>query len=147
MKQIVMYTDGSCSGNPGPGGWAAILLFGKHRREVSGAEPQTTNNRMELRAAIEGLAALKEPCNVLLHTDSAYLYNAFTKGWLSKWLENGWKTSGKKPVENQDLWVLLVDLSQKHNITWKKVKGHSNNELNNQVDELCVKVRRDKYGV
>ena len=147
MKHIVMYTDGSCSGNPGPGGWAAILLFGKHRREVSGAEPQTTNNRMELRAAIEGLTALKEPCIVLLHTDSAYLYNAFTKGWIGKWLDNGWKTSGKKPVENQDLWEKLVDLSQKHSITWKKVKGHSNDELNNQVDELCVQVRRDKFGV
>lgn len=147
MKQITIYTDGSCSGNPGPGGWAALLLYGTHRREIAGAEAQTTNNRMELTAAIEGLRALKESCKVILHTDSSYLHNAFTKGWLEKWQQNGWKTAGKKPVENKDLWEELLQLSSKHTVDWRKVKGHSDNELNNLVDKLCVKVRKDKFGV
>ena len=108
MKEIVMYTDGSCSGNPGPGGWAAVMLFGDYQREIMGAEADTTNNRMELTAAIEGLTALKEACKVILHTDSAYLHNAFTKGWIDNWQKNGWKTSSKKPVENKDLWVKLI---------------------------------------
>ena len=146
MKEVVMYTDGSCSGNPGPGGWAAILLFGQHRREVSGAEALTTNNRMELTAAIEGLNALKEPCKVQLHTDSGYMHNAFTKGWLNKWQKNGWKKANKKPVENKDLWEKLIALSKKHDVEWKKVKGHADNELNNQVDELCVNARKSIQG-
>ena len=147
MKEIVMYTDGSCSGNPGPGGWAAVMIYGDYQREVAGAEPETTNNRMELTAAIEGLATLKEPCQVLLHTDSAYMQNAFTKGWIDNWQKNGWKTSSKKPVENKDLWKKLIRLSKKHRIVWKKVKGHSDDELNNLVDRLCVEVRKNKFGV
>ena len=147
MKEIVMYTDGSCSGNPGPGGWAAVMIFGGYQREIMGAEAETTNNRMELTAAIEGLNALKEKCKVILHTDSAYLHNAFTKGWIDNWQKNGWKTSSKKPVENKDLWEKLIRLSNKHRIVWKKVKGHSDNTLNNLVDRLCVEVRQQKFGV
>ena len=112
-----------------------------------GAEADTTNNRMELTAAIEGLNALKEKCKVILHTDSAYLHNAFTKGWIDNWQKNGWKTSAKKPVENKDLWEKLIHLSTKHRIVWKKVKGHSDNTLNNLVDKLCVEVRQQKFGV
>ncbi len=142
-----MYTDGSCSGNPGPGGWAAVMMHGRHQKELTGAEAKTTNNRMELTAAVEGLSALKEPCRVVLHTDSNYLYRAFTQGWIQKWQRNGWKTAGKKPVENQDLWKMLIELAEKHDIEWKKVKGHADNELNNLADQLCVEVRKQKYGV
>ena len=124
-----------------------MMLFGEYQREVMGAEAETTNNRMELTAAIEGLNALKEKCKVILHTDSAYLHNAFTKGWIDNWQKNGWKTSSKKPVENKDLWEKLILLSNKHRIVWKKVKGHSDNALNNLVDKLCVEVRQKKYGV
>lgn len=138
MKEITIYTDGACSGNPGPGGWAALLQFGRHERVLSGGAAQTTNNRMELQAAIEGLRALKEPCRVRLHTDSAYLQRAFTEGWLVKWQQNGWRTSSKKPVENQDLWRELVALTDQHDVTWVKVKGHANDELNNRVDGLAV---------
>ena len=147
MKEITIYTDGSCSGNPGPGGWAAILIYKGTEKEIMGAEPETTNNRMELRAALEGLNALNEPCAVLLHTDSAYLHRAFTQGWLEKWQTNGWKTASKKPVENQDLWEGLLKASARHTVTWKKVKGHANDALNNRVDKLCVDVRKDHYGV
>lgn len=112
-----------------------------------GAEAQTTNNRMELRAALEGLKSLKEPCEVKLHTDSAYLHRAFTQGWIKNWQKNGWKTASKKPVENQDLWQGLIEQNDKHNINWVKVKGHSNDVLNNRVDELAVQVRKDEYGV
>src|SRR5690606_6405406 len=108
QKRVDIYTDGACSGNPGPGGWGALLLFGPHEREISGFEPQTTNNRMELRAAVEALAALKEPCDVTIHTDSAYLQRAFADGWIERWQKNGWKTASKKPVENQDLWKQLL---------------------------------------
>lgn len=138
MKEITIYTDGACSGNPGPGGWAALLRHGEHQKVVSGGERMSTNNRMELTAALESLRALKQPCRVRLHTDSAYLHNAFTKGWLDKWRRNGWKTSSKKPVENQDLWEALVEVSSRHEVTWVKVKGHADNELNNLVDELAV---------
>ena len=138
MKEVTIYTDGACSGNPGPGGWAALLQFGRHELVLSGGAPLTTNNRMELKAAIEGLRALKKPCRVRLHTDSAYLQRAFTEGWLAKWQQNGWRTSSKKPVENQDLWQELVALTKQHDVTWIKVKGHANNELNNRVDGLAV---------
>lgn len=138
MKHVVIYTDGACSGNPGPGGWAAILRFDGHEKVLSGYEPETTNNRMELRAALEGLAVLKEPVRVSLHTDSAYLARAFNDGWIRKWQKNGWRTSAKKPVENQDLWMKLIRLSESHRVSWIKVKGHSNNPLNNRVDELAV---------
>jgi ribonuclease HI len=138
VKEVTIYTDGACSGNPGPGGWAALLQFGRHELVLSGGAPLTTNNRMELKAAIEGLRALKKPCRVRLHTDSAYLQRAFTEGWLAKWQQNGWRTSSKKPVENQDLWQELVALTKQHDVTWIKVKGHANNELNNRVDGLAV---------
>ena len=137
-KQVTVYTDGACSGNPGPGGWAALLIFGPHERELSGAEPQTTNNRMELRAAVEALSVLKEPCEVTVHTDSAYMQRAFADGWLERWQRNGWKTASKKPVENQDLWKQLVALTERHRVHWVKVKGHADDVHNNRVDRLAV---------
>ncbi len=138
MKDVIIYTDGACSGNPGPGGWAALLRHGEHQKVISGGERRTTNNRMELTAALEALRALKQPCRVALHTDSAYLHNAFTKGWLDKWQRNGWKTSSKKPVENRDLWERLVTVSDRHDVTWVKVRGHADDALNNFVDEAAV---------
>ncbi len=138
MKHIIIYTDGACSGNPGPGGWAAILRYGTLEREVSGGAPETTNNRMELTAALEALRALKEPCRVDLHTDSAYMHRAFTERWLDRWQRNGWKTASKKPVENQDLWEGLLEQAKRHQIKWIKVKGHADDEMNNRVDRLAV---------
>ncbi|BCV20604.1 ribonuclease HI [Moorella sp. Hama-1] len=137
MKQVTIYTDGACSGNPGPGGWGAVLIYGDKRKELSGAEPRTTNQRMELTAAIEGLKALKEPCQVRLHSDSAYLINAFRQGWLKRWQRNGWQTINKKPVENQDLWQELLQLTAQHRVEWVKVRGHSDNAENNRCDELA----------
>ncbi|PKM82083.1 MAG: ribonuclease HI [Firmicutes bacterium HGW-Firmicutes-14] len=137
MKEVVIYTDGACSGNPGPGGWGAVLMFGPHAKEISGFEPSTTNNRMELTAAIKALKALKEPCAVTLYSDSAYLVNTFKQGWLAKWQVNGWKTSNKGPVENQDLWKELLDLIDRHKVNWMKVKGHADNEYNNRCDLLA----------
>lgn len=138
MKNVTIYTDGACSGNPGPGGWAAVLQYGSYERELSGGEPNTTNNRMEMQAAIEALSALKEPCRVTLHTDSAYLLRAFTEGWIDRWQRNGWKTASKKPVENQDLWQQLLRLTACHDVRWVKVKGHADDALNNRVDRLAV---------
>ncbi|HJV45572.1 MAG TPA: ribonuclease HI [Bacillota bacterium] len=138
MKQVEIYTDGACSGNPGPGGWGAILLFGEHRREISGGEKNTTNNRMELKAAIESLKNLKEPCSVKLYSDSAYLVNCFGQGWYKGWMKNGWKNSKKQPVENQDLWKELLELMNTHQVEYIKVKGHADNELNNRCDQLAV---------
>lgn len=137
MKSVEIHTDGACSGNPGPGGWAAILIYNEHRKEISGFAPETTNNRMELTAAIEALKALREDCNVRLHSDSAYLCNAFQRGWLESWKYNGWKTSSKSPVENQDLWKQIVELTDRHAVEWIKVKGHSTDENNNRCDELA----------
>ena len=138
LKHVIIYTDGACSGNPGPGGWAALLQYGGNEKVISGGEPLTTNNRMELRAAVEGLKALKEPCRVSIHTDSTYLQKAFSEGWLQRWQRNGWKTAAKKPVENQDLWRDLLEAVGRHNVEWVKVKGHSDNELNNRVDRIAV---------
>ncbi|MBP1930264.1 ribonuclease HI [Ammoniphilus resinae] len=138
MKEIIIYTDGACSGNPGPGGWAAILMFGEHKKEISGGELNTTNNRMELQAAIESLKSLKEPCSVKLYSDSAYLVNCFQQGWYKGWIKNGWKNSKKQPVENKDQWEQLLELVDKHKVEFVKVKGHANNELNNRCDELAV---------
>lgn len=138
MKSIEIYTDGACSGNPGPGGWGTVLIYGEHRKELSGYDPETTNNRMELTAAIKALQALLEPCNIRLHTDSSYLCKAFSEHWIEGWQRNGWKTASKKPVENQDLWQTLLACAKPHNITWIKVKGHSNNVLNNRCDELAT---------
>ena len=137
MKSVEIHTDGACSGNPGPGGWAAILIYNEHRKEISGFAPETTNNRMELTAAIEALKALRETCKVRLHSDSAYLCNAFQRGWLESWKHNGWKTSSKSPVENQDLWKQIVELTDRHAVEWIKVKGHSDDENNNRCDELA----------
>ena len=136
-KLVNIYTDGACSGNPGPGGWAAILEFGPHRKELNGAVPSTTNNRMELFAAISGLGALKEPCDVRLYSDSNYLVQAFNDHWIDGWKRNGWKTSGGTPVENQDLWQILLLQTRKHRVTFIKVKGHADHPENNRCDELA----------
>lgn len=138
MKQEVeIYADGACSGNPGPGGWAACLIFGPHYKEISGYCPETTNQRMELKSAIEGLRNLKRPCRVKLYSDSAYLVNAFNLGWISNWRKNGWLTSKRKPVSNEDLWRELTDFAKLHEIEWIKVKGHSDNKYNNRCDALA----------
>lgn len=137
LKEIMLYTDGACSGNPGPGGWAAILKFGEHIKEISGSMPQTTNNRMELFAVISGLGALKQPCQVTVHSDSTYVVDAFNKGWVDNWQKNGWKTADKKPVENQDLWRLLLLTMRKHQVKYKKVPGHADHPENNRCDELA----------
>ena len=137
MKEVTIYTDGACSGNPGPGGWGAILMYGEHRKELSGNDANTTNNRMELMAAIQAIGALTQPCRIKLHTDSAYLCNGFNNGWVYGWIKNGWKTSAKKDVENQDLWKLLLEKIRPHEVTWIKVKGHSTNEFNNRCDALA----------
>ena len=136
-KTVNIYTDGACSGNPGPGGWAAILEYGSHRKELSGYMAGTTNNRMELFAAISGLGALKESCNVNLYSDSSYLVQAFNEHWIENWKRNGWKTSGGGKVENQDLWFILVAQAKKHTIIFFKVKGHSDHPENNRCDELA----------
>ena len=137
LKEVTIYTDGACSGNPGPGGWGAILLYGKIRKEISGFEHNTTNQRMELTAAYQALSALKEPCKVELFSDSAYLINAFNQHWTTNWQKNGWKTSQKKPVENRDLWEELCRLNSIHQITWYKVKGHTGNTENERCDTLA----------
>lgn len=137
MKQVTIYTDGACSGNPGPGGWGCILMYGQHKKELSGGEPQTTNNRMEIQAALSALSILKEPCTVDIYTDSAYLCNAVEKKWLANWQKNGWKTASKSPVENKDLWQSLLDFMNRHQITFHKVKGHADNEYNKRCDALA----------
>lgn len=138
MKNVAIYTDGACSGNPGPGGWGAILIYNGYEKEISGSEPNTTNNRMELMAAIRAIEALKEPCTIALYTDSAYLCHAFTERWLEKWVWNGWRTQNKKPVENKDLWERLLFSIRNHTVTWHKVKGHSDNAYNNRCDKLAT---------
>lgn len=136
--QVTLYTDGACSGNPGPGGWAAILIWNGTEKEISGGEPDTTNNRMEMRAVIEGLKALKKPCKVTICSDSALIIDAFTKGWIDNWIRRGWLKADKKPVENKDLWLDMMNAMLGHQVTWKKVKGHSTDVLNNRVDALAV---------
>jgi ribonuclease HI len=138
---VTIYTDGACSGNPGPGGWAAILIDEDRRRNadrLTGGEAHTTNNRMEMMAAIRALEALDEPASVTLHTDSAYLSRAFNDGWLDSWQENGWQTSSNDPVKNKELWQELLRLDEKHDVDWVWVKGHADNELNNLADSLAV---------
>ncbi len=139
MKQVDVYTDGACSGNPGPGGWAAILSYKGQEKILTGYEESTTNNRMELLGPINALEALKEPCKVNIYTDSAYVSNAFLQNWLEKWQKNNWLTAKKTPVENRDLWEKLLELCKLHNVNWIKVKGHSDNEKNNRCDELARK--------
>ncbi len=141
MKKVQVITDGACLGNPGPGGWAAILRHARHKRELSGSEPHTTNNRMELTAAVRGLAALKESCEVEVITDSEYLKNGITE-WLPRWKRNGWKTASKDPVKNQDLWEQLDALTERHKTRWVWTKGHANHEDNNRADELASAAAR-----
>lgn len=137
MKKVQIYTDGACSGNPGAGGWAAILMYNGHEKEISGAVKETTNNRMELFAIIQGLASLKEPCEVEVYSDSAYAVDAINKGWLSGWQRAGWKTADKKEVKNRDLWTDLDLKIRRHSVTFIKVKGHSDNAYNNRCDSLA----------
>ncbi|HYD44287.1 MAG TPA: ribonuclease HI [Phenylobacterium sp.] len=134
--EVVIYTDGACSGNPGPGGWGAILISGQHERDLWGGEPATTNNRMELMAAIQALEALKRPCRVELHTDSKYVQQGINE-WLPGWKARGWKTAAKAPVKNEDLWRRLDTARLRHDVTWKWVKGHSGHTLNDRADALA----------
>ncbi len=135
-KAVVIFTDGACSGNPGPGGWGALLRFGETERELSGGEAETTNNRMELTAAIKALEALKRPCRVELYTDSSYVKDGIT-GWIVRWRQNGWKTAAKKPVKNADLWQALDQALQRHEINWHWVKGHAGHPDNERADRLA----------
>ena len=139
MEEVIIYTDGACSGNPGPGGWGAILMFKDIKKEISGGVKNTTNNQMELTAPIEALKLLKRPCEVKIYSDSAYLVNAFLQGWLKNWKKNGWKTADKKDVKNKELWMEIDEFDRIHKIEWIKVKGHADNEFNNRCDELAVK--------
>ena len=145
MKEVTIYTDGACSGNPGPGGWGAILMYRDKKLELSGYEDHTTNNRMELLAPIEALSRLKEPCAVKIYSDSAYLVNAFRQRWLANWQKNNWLKSNKKPVENQDLWKRLLEYADIHQIQWIKVKGHADNAYNNRCDALATGEIRQHY--
>ena len=138
MQTVILYTDGACSGNPGPGGWGALLIWNKKEKELSGSAADTTNNRMEMRAVIEGLRALTKPCHVKIHSDSALIVNAFNQNWIKNWKKRGWKKANKKPVENQDLWKEMLDAMEPHNVEWIKVKGHSGHPLNDRVDALAV---------
>lgn len=144
MREIRIYTDGACDPNPGTGGWAAILIDPATgvRKEISGGARDSTNNRMELQAVIEALTCLKEPSAVTLITDSEYVKNAFTKGWLKGWVVKGWKTASKQPVKNQDLWQQLITLTATHHIEWKWVRGHNTDPYNNRCDELAVAARK-----
>lgn len=137
MDNIILYTDGACSGNPGPGGWGAVLIFNGIEKELSGANPSTTNNVMEITAVIEGLKALKRPCNVNIYSDSAYVVNCFEKNWINNWIKNNWVNSKKEPVKNKELWLELYNLTKIHKVTFNKVKGHSNVKYNNRCDELA----------
>ena len=137
MKEVMIYTDGACSYNPGPGGWGAVLIYQGTRKEISGFNETTTNNQMELTAVISALSLLKEPCKVQLYSDSAYVVNAFLQDWITNWQKNGFKNAKKKEIENIDLWKTLINLSYYHQITWNKVKGHADNALNNRCDELA----------
>jgi len=144
MKKVTIYTDGACSGNPGPGGWGAVLMYGDKKKELSGGEPSTTNNRMELFSVISALEALREPCRVMLYTDSQYVANAINMGWLTSWQQKGWKRKGGE-VKNPDLWVRLLPLLEINDVTFEWVKGHADNEYNNRCDELAVaEVKKQK---
>ena len=139
MKKITIYTDGACSYNPGPDGFGVVLLYNGHKKELSGYDPMTTNNRMELMAVITALECLKESCEIDLYTDSKYVADAFNKNWIKNWQRNGWKTASKKPVENQDLWLRLLAQVEKNQINWLWVKGHADNEYNERCDQLARK--------
>lgn len=137
MKKVIIYTDGACSGNPGPGGWGTILMYEDVKKEISGGKKLTTNNVMEITAVIEGLKLLKYPCEVEIYSDSAYVVNAFNQNWIANWKENGWKNSKKEDVKNKELWVELENLVKEHKAKFIKVKGHSDNKYNNRCDELA----------
>lgn len=137
MDKVIIYTDGACSGNPGPGGWGTILMYKDVKKEISGGMDNTTNNIMEMTAVIEGLKMLKYKCEVEIYSDSAYVVNAFNQGWIYNWRKNNWKTSGKDPVKNKELWEELYELVNKHEVKFIKVKGHADNEYNNRCDELA----------
>ncbi|MBO5413133.1 MAG: ribonuclease HI [Clostridia bacterium] len=136
-KEVIIYTDGACSGNPGPGGWGTILMYKDTKKEISGGNPDTTNNVMEITAVIEGLKLLKEPCKVQVYSDSAYVVNAFNQHWIENWIKKNWQNSKKEPVKNKELWLELYALVKKHEVKFIKVKGHSDNEFNNRCDELA----------
>lgn len=140
-KNVKLYTDGACSGNPGPGGYGAILIYKGIEKEISGGQNNTTNNKMEIMAVIKGLEMIKEPCNVTVYSDSAYVVNAIQMGWLKNWKKNNWRKSDKSVVKNIDLWEQLLSLMQIHNVEFVKVKGHSDNEYNNRCDKLAVSER------
>ena len=137
MEEVVIYTDGACSGNPGPGGWGTILMYKGNQKEIFGGKESTTNNVMELTAVLEGLKQLKFPCKVKIYSDSAYVVNAFTQKWIFGWIKNGWKTSNKEPVKNKELWESLYELTKVHQVEFIKVKGHSDNVYNTRCDELA----------
>lgn len=137
MEKVIIYTDGACSGNPGPGGWGSILMYKENKKEISGGLENTTNNVMELTAVIEALKLLKFPCEVEVYSDSAYVVNAFNQKWIYGWLKNGWKNSSKESVKNKELWQELYELTKIHKVTFIKVKGHADNEYNNRCDELA----------
>ncbi len=137
MQKVIIYTDGACSGNPGPGGWAAVLISGDYKKEISGGNKQTTNNIMELTAILEALKALKTECEVQLYSDSAYCVNSFNQNWIYGWIKKGWKTADGSEVKNKEIWQQIYALTKKHKVTFNKVKGHSNVELNNRCDELA----------
>ena len=137
MEKVIIYTDGACSGNPGPGGWGTILMYNGNKKEISGAKNNTTNNVMELTAALEGLIMLKFPCEVELYSDSAYLVNSFSQGWIYNWKKNNWKTASKEPVKNKEIWEEIYNLTQIHKVKFIKVKGHADNEFNNRCDEMA----------
>ena len=138
MEKVIIYTDGACSGNPGPGGWGTILMYNGNKKEISGAKNNTTNNVMELTAALEGLKMLKFPCEVELYSDSAYLVNSFSQGWIYNWKKNNWKTASKEPVKNKEIWEEIYNLTQIHKVKFIKVKGHADNEFNNRCDEMAL---------
>lgn len=138
MKEVTIYTDGACSGNPGPGGWGAILMFQGKQKEISGGAKNTTNNIMEMTAVIEALKMLKEECIVKIYSDSAYVVNAFNENWIEGWIAKGWQNSKKEPIKNKELWQELISLTNKHKVTFIKVKGHSTDELNNRCDFLAT---------
>ena len=138
MKKVILYTDGACSGNPGKGGWGAVLIYNEYQKEFSGYFEETTNNQMELFAVIQGLKKLKEPCEVDIYTDSAYVCNAFNENWVDNWQKNGFKNSDKKPISNLELWKDLLKLCKVHKTTFFKVKGHADNALNNLCDKLAT---------
>ncbi|MCA9903619.1 MAG: ribonuclease HI [Anaerolineae bacterium] len=142
-QKVIIYTDGGCKPNPGAGGWAALLIYGDTQKPLYGYDMQTTNNRMELTAAVRALAALTRPCAVEFHTDSQYMRNGITS-WIGKWRQNGWRTANKKPVENQDLWMQLYDMTQQHTIDWKWVRGHAGNQYNERVDQLATRAREQR---